>query len=237
MPITRQRLSKSEIAMHRDRAERMLAAGVDIQIREEWREPARGRDTLDIAVAEGCASFAFDLTAARAGYVVSVRLVGRALGAILNCRLTTPWDHDIVPASFSDFGNSMCRLGPLQYPRYQVLNMRITNSMRFAPGQLIEGVILATGVNPIPEAYRHGQIVPVDLLFLDQNKKVIRETPEILVDRSWITERKSMVRRSGLYDRGKIVPTSASFPSRDPSDLEGEAPRRRAAEGKNLKTE
>ena len=31
---------------------------------------------------------------------------------------------------------------------------------------MIEGVILATGANPIPESDRHGLIVPIGLAFL-----------------------------------------------------------------------
>jgi len=202
MPTSRQRLTKSEIAAHLTRAESMLAAGVNIQIRDEWREPARVQDhNLDIAVAGGCATFVFDLTAARAGYIICVRLVGQALGAVLDCRLTTAWDDDIVLASFSDDGDSMCRLGHLQYPRRQVLNPRIANSMRFAAGQMIEGVIMATGANPIPETHRHGLVVPIQLAFLDQNQNEIRKNAELFVDRGYKLQRKSMPRKSGLYDR------------------------------------
>ena len=116
----------------------MVAAGVKIQIREEWRGSARALDkTLDIAVGGGLATFVFDMTAGCAGYVISVRLVGQGLGTVLDCRLTTSWDDEIVLASFNDEEDSMCRLGLLQYPRCQVLNQRIANSMRFAPGQVI----------------------------------------------------------------------------------------------------
>jgi hypothetical protein len=228
MPVSRQRLTKSEIARHLARAEKMIAAGVNIQIRDEWREPARAQDqTLDIAVAGGCATFAFDLTAARAGYVISVRLVGRALGTVLDCRLTTSWDDDIALSSHSDDGNSMCRLGLLQYPRNQVLNHRIDNSMRFVRGRVIEGVILATGANPIPEGCRHGLIVPIRLAFLDQNENEIRENAELFVDRLSKPKRKFVPRKSGLYDRGKMVPTSATVSSQD-----ARAPRAPALEAK-----
>ena len=120
------------------------------------------------------------MTAGCAGYVISVRLVGQGLGTVLDCRLTTSWDDEIVLASFNDEGDSMCRLGLLQYPRDQVLNLRIQNSLRFQRGQMIEGVILATGVNPIPEAYRHGLIVPITVAFLDQNENQVRETADLL---------------------------------------------------------
>ena len=211
MPILKRNLTRPEIKTHLARAEKMIAAGVNLQIREEWREHARPQDTLNIAVAGGGAeTFVFELTAGCAGYVISVRLVGQAMGAVLDCRLTTAWDEQIVLASFSDDGDSMCRLGHLQYPRRQVLNPRIANLMRFAPGQMIEGVILATGANPIPEAHRHGLIVPIKLIFLDQNRTEIQENAELFVDRLYKQKRKFVPRNTGLYDRGRIVPTTTT---------------------------
>jgi hypothetical protein len=109
----------------------------------------------------------------------------------------------------SEGGNPVCRLCLLQYPRAQVLNQRIENSLRFGHRQVIEGVILAIGANPIPKTYYHGLIVPIQLAFLDQNQNEIRENAELFVDRLYKPKRKSMPRRSGLYDRGTIVPTSA----------------------------
>ena len=51
MSIIRRSLNRSEMLSHLARAEKMVAAGVKIQIREEWRESARALDkTLDIAV-------------------------------------------------------------------------------------------------------------------------------------------------------------------------------------------
>ena len=226
MPTSKQRLTKSKIAGHLARAERMRAAGVNIPIREEWRDHARGLAALDVAVAGGCATFVFDLATGRDGYVVSVRLVGRGLGAVLDCRLTTSWDDHIVLSNFPEDGNSMCRLGLLQYPRHQVLNQRIANTMRFAPGQVIEGVILATGANPIPAVYRHGQIVPVTLVFLDQNENEIHENAELFVDRLSKRKRKFVPRKTGLYDPKTVAPTSATFSSQDPT-----VPRARAVEG------
>jgi hypothetical protein len=237
MPVSKQRYSRSEKAAYLARAEKMIAAGVNMQIREEWREHAPARDTLNIAVAGSCATFVFDLTAGRAGYVVSVRLVGQALGAVLDCRLTTAWDDHIVLASFSDYGDAMCKLGHLQYPKSQVLNPRIANSMRFAPGQTIEGLILATGANPIPEAYRHGLIVPIGLTFLDQDENEMQENADLFVDRLYKPKRKFVPRGTGLYDRGTIVPTTATVTNWDPTvsqtpAVEARLPRKRGREEK-----
>jgi hypothetical protein len=219
MPTSRKRLSKSERSLHLARAKKMLAAGVNIQIREEWREQVPAKDALDIRIAGSVATFVFELTAARAGYVISVRLVGRAPGAILDCRLTTSWDDYIVLASFDDEGDPMCRLGLLEYPRSQVLNLRIKNSLRFQRGQVIEGVILATGVNPIPESYRHGQIVPIELALLDQNENQIRETADLFVDRLWKPKHKLAPRKPSLFDRGRMVPTQEPVISQEDSKL------------------
>jgi hypothetical protein len=218
MPVSKRRLTRPETAAHLARAEKMLATGVNIQIREEWRESARALDkTLDIAVGGGLATFVFDLTAGRAGYVISVRLVGQALGTVLDCRLTTSWDEHIVLASERE--DSMCRLGLLEYPRDQVLNLRIQNSLRFQRGQMIEGVILATGVNPIPEAYRHGLIVPINVAFLDQNENQIRENGDLFVDRLWKPKNKFVPRNTGLFDRGRIVPTREPVTSQEDSSV------------------
>ena len=220
MSIIRRSLNRSEMLSHLARAEKMVAAGVKIQIREEWRESARALDkTLDIAVGGGLATFVFDLTAGRAGYVISVRLVGQALGTLLDCQLTTSWDDYIVLASFDDGGDSMCRLGLVEYPRDQVLNLRIQNSLRLQPGQMIEGVILATGVNPIPEAYGHGQIVPITLAFLNQNENQIRETADLFVDRLWKPKPKFAPRKTGLFDRGRVAPTQEPVTTQEDSSL------------------
>jgi hypothetical protein len=231
MPLVKRSLTKSEMAAHLARAENMAATGVNIQIREEWRENCHGRDnTLEISVGGGLATFVFDLAPGGAGYFVSVRLVGQAVGTLLDCRLTTSWDDQIVLASFNNDDDYMCRFGPLQYPKGQVLNQRIQNALRFQGGQMIEGVILASGVNPIPAAYRHGQIVPIKLAFVDQNENQIRETGDLFVDRLWKPKRKFVPRSAGLYERGRIVPTREPFTRQEDSSVP-QAPRN--CEGKN----
>jgi hypothetical protein len=234
MQITKRSLTRREMLEHLARAERMLATGINIRIREEWQDNARALGkTFDIAVGGGLATFVFDLTAGGAGYVISLRLVGQELGTLLDCRLTTSWDEHIVLASFNDERDSMCRLGLLQYPRSQVLNLRFQNSLRFQRGQMIEGVILATGVNAIPEAYRHGQIVPIELVLLDQNENQIGETADLFVDRLSKPKRKFVPRKSGLYDREGISPTREPVTRQDSSvpqapGLDGQ-PRNRGA--------
>jgi hypothetical protein len=84
---------------------------------------------------------------------------------------------------------------------------------------MIEGVILATGMNPIPEAYRHGQIVRINLAFLDQDENQIRETADLLVDRLWKPKHKFAPCKTGLFDRGRVFPTQEPVNSQEDSSL------------------
>jgi len=109
------------------------------------------------------------------------------------------------------------------------------SSMRSVHGQIIEGVILATGANPVPEGYRHGLIVPIRLAFSDQNENDIRKMRTICRSLSK-PKRKFVPCKSGLHDRGEIVPTSVPFNSQDTSvprapALEGRVPRREEEPG------
>ena len=74
-------------------------------------------------------------------------------------------------------------------------------------------------LNPIPKAFRHGQIVPIELAFLDQNENQIRETADLFVDRLWKPKHKFAPRKTGLFDRGRIVPTQDPVTSQEDSSL------------------
>jgi hypothetical protein len=74
-------------------------------------------------------------------------------------------------------------------------------------------------VNPIPKAYRHGQIVPIKLAFLDQNENQIQETADLFVDRLWKPKHKFEPHKTGLFDRGRIVPTQEPVTSQKDSSL------------------
>ena len=74
-------------------------------------------------------------------------------------------------------GSPICELGSLEYPRSQVLNDRIENSLRFHyRGQMIEGMILASGLKRIPEAYRTGAIAPFQITFTVCHRTALPES-------------------------------------------------------------
>ena len=82
-------------------------------------------------------------------------------------------------------------LGHRDFPRSQVLNQRIMNSLKFhGADDTVEGVILFTGLKPMPLEFYQGMAVPFTLIFLDQNENEIRQGADLSVDRTWEPERK-----------------------------------------------
>jgi hypothetical protein len=59
----------------------------------------------------------------------------------------------------------------LGYTREEVINHRVFADGRLAPGDVIEGVLLARGYASIPSDYRHGQTIWMRFSAIDQNRK------------------------------------------------------------------
>jgi hypothetical protein len=88
----------------------------------------------------------------------------------------------------------------MEYQRADVLNDRILDSLAFHyRGQMIEGMILGLGIRPIPDAYRHGMFLPVELAFLDQFGNEIKIDAEVFVDRTMKPKDAAVRTRTGLY--------------------------------------
>jgi hypothetical protein len=75
------------------------------------------------------------------------------------------------------------KLGQCQYPIEQLSNDRFPLKFHRC-GHMIEGVILATGLEPIPKEYVQAMTVPVKLTFEDQFGNEISAEKELSVDRS-----------------------------------------------------
>jgi hypothetical protein len=116
--------------------------------------------------------------------------------------MTTAWDDQIVLEGFFDERTSHCWLGRRDYPRSQVLNQRIMNSLKFhGHDDMVEGVILFTGLKPMPVEFYHGMAVRFTLIFLDQNENEIRQEADLFVGRTWRREQKVARQNSSLYER------------------------------------
>lgn len=57
------------------------------------------------------------------------------------------------------------------FPRDRVLNHRVYGEWRLAPGDVIEGFLLATGFAPIPNDYKNGQTIEMRFSVIDQDLK------------------------------------------------------------------
>lgn len=197
MPIRKPHLNRAEQARYLAAAQELHSAGLDVDVPEEWPQDPH---FLDVAVAGGPATGAFDLPNGGVGYAICVRLVAVQHELIVpHCQITTKWDAQIALLNF-DERSPICNLGWLTYSRNEVLNQGFDNSLRFHyRGQVIEGTILAMGLQPIPATYRTGARVPFQLTFGDPLGHKIEVEAELYVDR--IAKSDATVQRgSRLYE-------------------------------------
>jgi hypothetical protein len=206
MPILRTRLSRSEKAEDWRCLREMRAEGIDVNSSDDSLECA---PALDITVVGGVASLIFNLRSGLAGYAIWLRLIARRSGLVLleQCEMTTKFDDQIELESF-DLGGPVCQLGQCQYQKSEVLNDRFP--LRFHRGHLIEGVILATGLEPIPQEYVQGMTVPLKLTLWDQFGNEFGVESKLSVDRS-TTPRPKRVRPRSSVESGEIPETRDPF--------------------------
>jgi hypothetical protein len=213
MPIrVRRRLSRGEEAEYRRCLQEMHNEGVDVEVPDDSPEHLTA---LDIMVVGGLASLIFNLPSGRAGYAIWLRLVARRCGLILPepCEITTKFDDQIVFECF-DSGGPISRLGQCSYLQQEVLNDRFP--LRFHRGHLIEGVILATGLKPIPKEYVQGMAMPFQLTVWDQFGNEITVESRLSVDRSTAPRPRMVRNQSALCESAKIPETREPFGRKDP---------------------
>jgi hypothetical protein len=198
MPIRKLHLNRAEEARYLAATQELHTAGLDVDVPEE---PLQDSRFLDVAVAGGPATGAFDLPNAGVGYAIFLRLVALRSGlTVPHYRITTKWDNQISLLHFDEC-SPICKLGWFTYSRNELLNQHFDSSLRFrCRGQLIEGTILAMGLRPIPAAYRTGARVPFQLTFTDSLGHEIEVEAELWVDRMAKRQNATVRRGSGLYE-------------------------------------
>ena len=198
MPIQKARLSRSEEAEDRQCLREMYHEGVDISDDSLDCAPA-----LDISVIGGLETLVFNLPSGLAGYAITVRLVAGKSGLILmEPEITTRHDQQIVLECFG-LGGPVCTLGQCKYLAAEVLNDRFPLKFH-RRGHLIEGVILATGLEPIPKEYVQGMTMPLKLTFWDQFVSESKVESKLSVDRSTTPRPRLGRSQSRLRDSGKV---------------------------------
>jgi hypothetical protein len=152
-------------------------------------------------VARGLATAAFDLPGGGAGYAICLRLVALRHDLILpHYRIRTEWDSQISLLNFNEC-SPICKLGWFTYSRCDVLNQHFDNSLRFYyRGQLIEGTILAMGLQPIPAVYRTGARIPFRLAFGDPLGHEIEVEAELYADRMAKKKNATVRSEDDLYE-------------------------------------
>jgi hypothetical protein len=176
MTFTRRRLNQAERAEHRRRAEQLRSSGVEIEISEELRENSRA---LEIVLGGPAESTVYEPRTGGVLYAPRVRLLAWQAVTVMDCGMLTGYDDQFV----LDERKSMYRVGEQEDWPCEVLNQRIENNLHLSHGQMVEGLILMTGLRPVPPKY--GPLpVPICLIFWDQFGNEYRADGKLSVLRS-----------------------------------------------------
>jgi hypothetical protein len=196
MPTRRHRLSQADRDRYLSDATQLRRAGVEFKIPEDLSVNGR---VIDIMVGRDLGSLVSQSSYGGVHYAVWVRMVALRACMLVRWRITTKWDDQIEPNSYG--GRSpLCKLGRQDYTETEVLNSRIEESLRFShPGDMIEGFLLATGIRPIPKAYRQGMLMPFELTFADQFEDEISVEGLLSVSYTANPERSGLPCGTGLY--------------------------------------
>jgi hypothetical protein len=194
MPIHKPRNSREQEAVYLDRLRQLQAEGIDVEIPEEWSQRDRA---LKIIVAPPAASSVCESRTGSIIYIVLVRLVPRSGLLLTDSDINTRWDNQIVLESFHD-QSPVCRFGSAEFCRREVLNHRIENGLRLSRGEMVEGYILARGLQRVPTEY--GEFaVPFEMVFSDQFGHEFRAHGKLSVSRQVQRDNTSVRPGTGLY--------------------------------------
>jgi hypothetical protein len=175
------RVTRAQERVHLRNLRMMMAEGLQLNIPDEWLEHSR---LLDVVIAPPSHNQVVERASGGLNYEVWVRLCSRSRCMVEYAELTVPWDDQIILDS-PDEKDIVRRFGPLRRPFQEVLNLRIENTLKFArPGEVVEGVILATGMSRLPDSYSNGQLVPFTLSLYDQYGDALVEKGHALVQRA-----------------------------------------------------
>jgi hypothetical protein len=203
MPIRRRTLTQAEQNEYLVRAEQLGASGVEIEISERWRERTH---PLDILVAPPPMSTVCEFRTGVIGYAPFVRLLARSAVTLTDSDISTVFDDQIVLGSFHD--EPICRLGTAEYSPSEVLNLRIERGLRLSRGQMVEGYILATGLQRVPIEYGEFPL-PFEIVFMNQFGDEFPNAGMFAVLRA-AARAKTVGRRwgTGLYGEGESARTA-----------------------------
>ena len=195
------KLGWREKSAHWKRATAMLAAGIEMKIPPEWLECA----PVIIRTGDENSAEVFDpRKGVSAAYAIAVQLVARQRITLMDCRITTDWDDEILLANPTE-SNQLYLFGGREFPKREVLNHRLEDPLPLGRGQVVEGTILASGLRPIPDYYDHGSRLSCILAFIDSDENEISQKVPLYANRAWKCKHPGSRRGAGLY-AGPIPP-------------------------------
>ena len=210
MSMLEKRLSRNDERECLNILKTMQAEGISVEIPQLWLEHSR---PLDVRIAPPPISEAFERPSGGVSYAVWVRLRSRMRCMIEDASIVVPWDDQLALDS-PDEKNAIYQVGSQHFRLKTVLNLRIENTLKFARrGEVVEGVILATGLWRFPEGYVTGQSVPFKLYLYDQYGDAMEEQGNLFVQRARRSDRKDEGKSEDLFGNPRFRGAVAEQPS------------------------
>jgi len=123
------------------------------------------------------------------------------------CRIDLPWDDpdfSLLEAPWlkqpGKFTYSPSRAPTYSFEREVVLNHRFGRQGGLNSGDSLDGFILGTGSQAIPDHYQQRQGVDVQLAIIDGRGNIFRESARVMLDRS------EQLKRASAGNRRKRIP-------------------------------
>ena len=182
MPTSKKRLTAAEAKMAQRSLTQLRSEGfdfgpdADVSIAEEERCP------LEITEGRGI-GMATDLGSDMAAYALPLRLVARSPVTIEECCVAAPWDEVTGSLPYLKETGGRYRLGSLSYPVGEVLNDHFDQPYSMQTGATLEGVLLAEGLEPIPD-HVVGGVVSLRVTFVDTFQREATKTMSVPMRRS-----------------------------------------------------
>lgn len=94
--------------------------------------------------------------------------------------ISSEWDEGSIELPYLHETRGRYKFGPLDYAVEEVLNDQLERGLRFNfRGDMVDGVIIAYGCEPIPEAYHRP--VPVRVTLIDSLERSVQKEIELLI--------------------------------------------------------
>jgi hypothetical protein len=153
-------------------ARRLYENGVQIEVDDAWRD----RALCVRQIGESSNSYVFDLGNGATGFTIDVNIEIMKNNLIINgMGLEAPWADPSITLLADPAENAphyqhykFCQSYPIKFGRQQVLNHQLGDPKACRPRKPLQGLLLWSGMQEIPDAFRHAGDLPVTVFIYDQ---------------------------------------------------------------------